>query len=112
MPVHEHRNEIRDTSIAQQVLADTREFTMDKVRIELIELARNLGFGLPHPLLEVLVTLSHRDADLHPAAAAESSRAARRRMRRVGELAAFRGKQIRHLLADVDGVVADPLERA
>jgi hypothetical protein len=110
--VHEHRHEIHDPSVSQEVLADAGELAVHRCRVELTELTRDLGLGLPHPLLEVLVAVSHRDADLDAENGAASSRATCCGMRRVGELAKLGGQEIRDLLADVDGMVADPLERA
>ena len=61
MPRSENRDEVHYPRVAQQVVADSRELTVDDLRIEAAELARDLGLGLPHALLEGCVPFSHRD---------------------------------------------------
>jgi len=110
--MHEHRDEVGYSRVPQQVVADPGELTVNELGIERAEFAGHLGLGLPHPLLEFFVALSHGTWILTQSGRARQALGpTRSRVRRVGELAELGCQQIGDLLADVHGVIADPLER-
>jgi hypothetical protein len=110
VPVYEDRNEVGHPRVAKQIVAHARELPVNDLGVEHAELASDLGLGLPHPLFESCVQLSHREADLAVVATAQSS-AARGGVRRVRELSELRSEEVGDLFPDVDRMVADAFER-
>ena len=62
--MHQHRHEVDHPGVAEQVVGDACELSMDELRVELSEFAGDLRLRLPHPLLEILVGRRHGEADL------------------------------------------------
>ena len=107
----EHRDEVGHSGIAEQIAARAVELPANTLVVHRIELAKHVVLRLPHPLLKRLV--DHGTAILtETRQRCKRSVLPRRRVRGVGELAELARHQVGGLLADVDRVVADPLERS